>query len=67
MCGPERERQDGFEGCTEGTEVAVGKVRQAYSGRIRKGRVIAQSRRPGTLHPRNTKVNLTVSKGTRKR
>jgi beta-lactam-binding protein with PASTA domain len=45
----------------------AGKVRQTYSGKIRKGRVLAQSRRAGTRHPRNTKVNLTVSKGPRKR
>jgi beta-lactam-binding protein with PASTA domain len=44
---------------------AAGKVKQAFSGKVKKGRVIAQSKRPGTRHPRNTKVNLTVSKGAR--
>ena len=46
---------------------AAGKVRQAFSGKVKKGRVIAQSRRPGTRHPRNTRVNLTVSKGARRK
>ena len=42
---------------------APGRVAQAFSARVKKGRVIAQNKRPGTRHPRNTKVNLTVSKG----
>ena len=46
---------------------AAGKITQAFSGKVKKGLVIAQSKRPGTRHPRNTKVNLTVSKGARKR
>ena len=46
---------------------APGKVTPKFSGRVRKGRVIAQSRRPGASLPRNTKVNLTVSKGARKK
>ena len=45
----------------------AGKVTQAFSGKVKKGRVIAQSKRPGTRHPRNTKVNLTVSKGAKKK
>ncbi len=44
-----------------------GKVKLAFSGKVKKGRVIAQSRRPGANLPRNTKVNLTVSKGARKK
>jgi Ca2+-binding RTX toxin-like protein len=46
---------------------AAGKIKQVFSGKVKKGRVIAQSKRPGTRHPRNTKVNLTVSKGARKK
>ena len=46
---------------------AAGKVRQAFSGKVKKGRVIAQSRRPGARLPRGTKVNLTVSKGAKKK
>jgi beta-lactam-binding protein with PASTA domain len=46
---------------------AAGRIKQTSSGRVKKGRVIAQSRPPGTRHPRNTKVNLTVSKGARKK
>jgi serine protease AprX len=45
----------------------AGKVRQAFSGKVKKGRVIAQSRRPGARLPRGTKVNLKVSKGARKK
>jgi Ca2+-binding RTX toxin-like protein len=46
---------------------AAGKIKQAFSAKVRKGHVIAQSKRPGTRHPRNTKVDLTVSKGRRKK
>jgi subtilisin family serine protease len=44
----------------------AGKIKQAFSGKVKKGRVIAQSRRAGSRHPRNAKVNLTVSKGAKK-
>jgi serine protease AprX len=46
---------------------AAGKITGKFSGKVKKGRVIAQSKRPGTRHPRNTKVNLTVSKGARRK
>lgn len=46
---------------------AAGKIKRIFSGKVKKGRVIAQSKRPGTRHPRNTKVNLTVSRGARKK
>jgi beta-lactam-binding protein with PASTA domain len=45
----------------------AGKIRQAFSPKVKKGRVIAQSRRPGVRLARNTKVNLTVSKGAKKK
>ena len=46
---------------------AAGKIKQAFSGKVKKGRVIVQSKRAGTRHPRGTKVNLTVSKGAKKK
>ena len=46
---------------------AAGKIKQAFSGKVKKGRVIAQGKRPGTRHARNTKVGLTVSKGAKKK
>ena len=45
---------------------ALGRVSRAYSGRIRKSRIISQSRRPGTRHPRRTRVNVLVSRGRRR-
>jgi Bacterial Ig-like domain (group 2)/PASTA domain len=42
---------------------ATGKVTQAYSRKVKKGRVLSQSRRAGAVLPRNTKVNLVVSRG----
>jgi beta-lactam-binding protein with PASTA domain len=45
----------------------LGTVKTAFSAKLRKGRVIAQSRRAGASVPRNTKVNLTVSKGAKKK
>jgi PASTA domain/Divergent InlB B-repeat domain len=42
-------------------DCAVGRVRRARSRRPR-GRVIAQSPRPGARRPRGTRVNLTVSR-----
>jgi beta-lactam-binding protein with PASTA domain len=46
---------------------AAGKIRWAFSAKVKKRRVIAQSRRAGASLPRNTKVNLTVSKGAKKK
>jgi eukaryotic-like serine/threonine-protein kinase len=46
---------------------AAGRITRTFSAKVKKGRVIAQSKRPGTRHPRNTKVNLTVSEGARKK
>jgi beta-lactam-binding protein with PASTA domain len=45
----------------------AGKVKRQFSSKVKKGRVIAQSRRPGTTLPRNTKVNLVVSKGAQQK
>ena len=41
----------------------VGKVKKAFSARVKKGRVIAQSAKPGKKLAPGAKVRLTVSKG----
>jgi beta-lactam-binding protein with PASTA domain len=41
----------------------VGKVRKAFSAKVKKGRVIAQGARPGKKLAPGAKVRLTVSKG----
>ena len=43
----------------------VGKIRRAYSKEIKKGRVISQKPKPGTVLPGRGKVNLVVSRGRR--
>jgi hypothetical protein len=45
---------------------ATGKVSYAYSSKTKKGHVSAQSRRPGRVLPKGTKVSLIVSRGHRK-
>jgi thermitase len=45
----------------------LGRVTRAYSGRIRTGRIISQSRRPGAHLPRGAKVKVVVSRGKRRR
>ena len=45
---------------------ALGRVSRAYSRRVRKGRIVSQSRRPGTRAPRGTRVNVVVSRGRRR-
>lgn len=42
---------------------AVGRVTRKLSTRVKKGRVISQSRRPGLRLPVGSKVNLVLSKG----
>lgn len=44
----------------------LGKVRRAYSRRIRKGRVISQARRSGARLPQRAKVAVVVSRGRRR-
>ena len=46
---------------------ALGRVTRRYSGRVRRGKVISQSRRPGARLPRGTRVNVIVSRGSRRR
>jgi hypothetical protein len=45
----------------------TGAVRYTYSRRSKRGTVISQSRKPGRILPPNTKLNLVVSKGVKKR
>jgi serine protease AprX len=45
----------------------LGRVTRAYSGKVRTGRIIRQSRRPGVRLPRGTRVNVLVSRGKRRR
>jgi beta-lactam-binding protein with PASTA domain len=42
---------------------ALGRVRRAFSLRVVPGRVVSQSRRVGARVPRNTRVNVVVSRG----
>jgi uncharacterized delta-60 repeat protein len=42
---------------------AVGRVTRKFSKRVKKGRVISQSRRPGLRLPVGSRVNLVLSKG----
>jgi subtilisin family serine protease len=44
----------------------LGRVTRAYSSRLRAGRVVAQSRRPGARLPRGARVNVVVSRGRRR-
>ena len=44
----------------------LGRVSRAYSSRVRKSRIIGQSRRAGSRHPRGTRVNVVVSRGRRR-
>ena len=46
---------------------ALGKQHSAYSTKVRKGRVISQARRAGTILSAGSKVDVTVSKGKRHR
>jgi hypothetical protein len=43
----------------------VGKIRRAYSKEIKRGRVITQKPKRGTVLPGGGKVNLVVSRGRR--
>lgn len=45
----------------------LGRVTRAYSARVRTGRIIRQSRRPGVRLARGTKVKVVVSRGKRRR
>jgi ABC-type oligopeptide transport system substrate-binding subunit len=44
----------------------LGRVTRAYSAKVRVGKIISQSRRPGARLPRGTRVNVIVSRGKRR-
>jgi Domain of unknown function (DUF1996)/PASTA domain len=46
---------------------ALGRVTRTYSPRVRPGRIISQSRRPGARLQRGTRVNVVVSRGKLRR
>jgi hypothetical protein len=43
----------------------LGRMTSAYAPKVRKGRIIGQSRRPGARLPRGARVNVAVSRGRR--
>jgi hypothetical protein len=45
---------------------ALGRITRAYSAKVRRGRIIRQSRRPGIRLPRGTRVHVAVSRGRRR-
>ena len=45
---------------------ALGGVRRKYSSKVKRNRIVAQSRRAGARLPRGTKVNVVVSRGARR-
>jgi ABC-type transport system substrate-binding protein len=45
---------------------ALGRVTRSYSAKVRTGRIINQSRRPGARLPRGTRVKVVVSRGKRR-
>jgi hypothetical protein len=49
-----------------GRHCRLGRVGHAFSRRIRRGRVVSQSRRPGLRLARGAKVDLVVSRGRRR-
>jgi subtilisin family serine protease len=44
----------------------LGAVKQAFS-KVKKGRVVSQTKRPGTRLARNSRVGVTISKGAKKK
>jgi ABC-type transport system substrate-binding protein len=49
-----------------GRRCALGKVTRAYSAKVKLGRIISQSRKPGVRLPRGTRVKVLVSRGRRR-
>jgi hypothetical protein len=45
---------------------ALGRITRTYSPKVRKGRIVGQSRRPGARLPRGTRVNVAVSRSRRR-
>ena len=46
---------------------ALGQLKRAYSAKVKKGRIVSQSRRPGSRLKRGTKVGVVVSRGARRK
>jgi serine/threonine-protein kinase len=46
---------------------SVGKVKRAYSARVKNGRVVSQKPKPGTKRSPGAKVSLVVSKRKKRR
>jgi len=44
----------------------LGTVKKAFS-KVKKGRVVSQTKRPGLRLPRNSRVGVTISKGAKKK
>jgi subtilisin family serine protease len=44
----------------------LGRVKRAYSAKVKKGKIISQARRPGVRLPRGTRVNVLISRGRRR-
>jgi beta-lactam-binding protein with PASTA domain len=44
----------------------LGRVSRAFSARVRQGKIVRQSRRPGARLARGTRVNVVVSRGQRR-
>jgi hypothetical protein len=44
----------------------LGRTRRVYSNRVRAGRIVKQSKRPGVRLARGTRVNVDVSRGRRR-
>ena len=59
-------RASGYRVLTAG-DCLKGKVTRAYSRKVKKGRVIKQSQRPGKTLKFRSKVNLVISKGKKPR
>jgi hypothetical protein len=45
---------------------ATGKVRKGYSGKVKKNKVVSQSRKPRKLYAAGTRIDLVVSRGRRR-
>jgi uncharacterized delta-60 repeat protein len=50
-----------------GSHCSVGRVSRAFSARVARGRIVSQHPTPGTRRAAGAKVDLVVSKGSRKR
>jgi hypothetical protein len=48
------------------TNCRLGKIRGAYSHRVKAGRVISERPRPGTVVPKGSRVDLVVSRGRKR-